>query len=410
MGAASRFLLWLGRLIGVASVLVVAGGIIWYLTVAAPTPRPPPLAAPAEPDGVEVAGWGSLPAVGPRIFGPCVRVLAIDGGGVRGIIPAMILAHIEKATGRPISDQFNLIVGTSTGSIIALGLTRPGVSTPRKPAFAAAQIAALFEEHAPDIFPYEYEQLRALRQLVRPKYDPASVEAVFAKYFGEERIGRALTEVAVPAYDFENGRRLWLTNREHGDLLMRDIARGATAVPTYFPPARLAVQKRISPSGYITLVDGALFANNPAQEALSLAERLIPSGDRSLLLLSIGTGRLTVAYTYEEVWSWGAISWSNPILEIVFNDPSVDYHARRAMAMRGGSYYRLQLDLGQHPPPLDASAPNVIAHLKSTTERFLANPPTAERVRESQLERVLAELRLPRSPACGKPIGTPVER
>jgi uncharacterized protein len=224
------------------------------------------------------------------------------------------------------------------------------------------------------------------------------------------RMGLALTEVGVPAYDFENGRRLWITNGAHGDLLMRDVVRGATAVPTYFPPARLAVQKRVSPSGYVTLVDGALFANNPAQEALGLAERLIPKGDRSLLLLSIGTGSASVAHTYEEVWNWGTIGWSNPLLEIVFNDPGIHFHVRRTLAMRGDSYYRLQLDLGRYPPPLDASAPDVIAHLKTATERFLATPPSADRVRENQLTDLIAELRLPRSPACGKRIGTPVER
>ncbi len=78
------------------------------------------------------------------------RILSIDGGGIRGIIPAIILASIEERTGKPISELFDLIAGTSTGAILALGLTKPNASG--KPEFTAQRIGELYEEEIPNIF------------------------------------------------------------------------------------------------------------------------------------------------------------------------------------------------------------------------------------------------------------------
>lgn len=72
------------------------------------------------------------------------KVLSIDGGGIRGIIPAMVLAEIEDRTGRPVAETFDLIAGTSTGGILALGLTLPGDNG--RPRYAAEELIGLYEE------------------------------------------------------------------------------------------------------------------------------------------------------------------------------------------------------------------------------------------------------------------------
>jgi hypothetical protein len=189
-----------------------------------------------QPDDVEVAGFGRSQGFGPREVGDCVRILSIDSGGVRGLIPALILARIERETGKPISQHFDLIVGTSTGAILALGLTRPSDSDAAVPAFSADKIAQLFREDASTIFPNSNSLFRTLKQVVRPKYEAENIEAVFERYFSDVRIWEALTNVRVPAYDIEEGRRIWFSRGTHADLYMRDIVRGATAVPTYLPP------------------------------------------------------------------------------------------------------------------------------------------------------------------------------
>ena len=90
---------------------------------------------------------------------PPRRVLSIDGGGIRGIIPAMVVAHIERKMGRPAHELFDLMVGTSTGGILALGLSRPGARRPAQ--FSARWVVKLYEEQGANIF--EYSLWRKLR-------------------------------------------------------------------------------------------------------------------------------------------------------------------------------------------------------------------------------------------------------
>src|SRR3954452_14332493 len=87
-------------------------------------------------------------AVGPGT----VRILAIDGGGIRGLIPAVVLADLERRTGRRVAELFDLIAGTSTGGILACALTRPAPDGGQGPAFAAADLIGLYESEGPEIF------------------------------------------------------------------------------------------------------------------------------------------------------------------------------------------------------------------------------------------------------------------
>jgi uncharacterized protein len=295
-----------------------------------------------------------------------------------------------------------LIVGTSTGAILALGLTRPSDADATLPAFSANQIALLFKDNASTIFPNSDAVLRALKQIVRPKYEAKSIEAVFERYFGDVRLTEALTNVRVPAYDIEDGRRIWFSRGQHGDLYMKDIVRGATAVPTYLPPVAVAVQKRVSDKGYVALVDGALFANNPSAEALSVADKLLSQGDPSLLVVSIGTGKGMSKHTFAQAWSWGTLGWVNPFLEIAFSDPAIDYQMTRTMAFRGGTYFCIQPELGDNPPPLDASTPDAVRFLEDVAAKYISDP-------KSKIQSVVEQLKLPRSAAC-KPMGEPIEQ
>ena len=150
---------WRIACIAVGSLL---GASASFLAWAVWTPALPPLSklskAASEPFTplVRSAGRG----FGPYPYGACFRILAIDGGGVRGVIPARILAEIEKRTQKPISEQFDLIAGTSTGALLALGLTRPSDADARKPAFRANEFVDLYLKRGRDVFPTSFGLLR----------------------------------------------------------------------------------------------------------------------------------------------------------------------------------------------------------------------------------------------------------
>src|SRR4051794_19029634 len=98
------------------------------------------------------------------------RILSIDGGGLKGALPAAFLAEVEEATGKRIVDNFDLITGTSTGGIIAIGL---GLGIP------AREILRFYQSHGPAVFRQDARRLwafekvyRAARQLRRAKYSP----------------------------------------------------------------------------------------------------------------------------------------------------------------------------------------------------------------------------------------------
>src|SRR6266851_4041723 len=114
------------------------------------------------------------------------KILSIDGGGIRGILPALMLAAIESRTKRPIADLFDMVAGTSTGGIIALGLTKPAADG--RPEHTARDIVDLYEKEGGTIFPGSLRQTLHLESLAGAKYSAAGIEATLQKYFGDARL------------------------------------------------------------------------------------------------------------------------------------------------------------------------------------------------------------------------------
>lgn len=344
--------------------------------------------------------------------GPCNRVLAIDGGGIRGLIPALLLKDIENRTGKPISSLFDLIVGTSTGAILALGLTRPDGNNLEKPAFSAADMVEIYVNEGKDIFPYHFDVFRELRRFYGPKYDPHGIETVLKGKFGDVKFADALTQVLIPGYDIEDEERLWFDSfsEDAQYIFMRDIARGATAAPTYLPPARFTVTTSFSPKGYVAIIDGGVFANNPAQVAFARGKYL--GRDVSdLLLLSIGTGKVkekddSKKPKFEEMWNWGEFRWLDKVLNIMTSDPSIGKEVERLMDLAGprNEYHRFQVDLTPPTPVnLDDASPDAIKALTEATKEYL-NKNEAEK--ETELKNIAYRLNLPKSPECGMRSGS----
>jgi predicted acylesterase/phospholipase RssA len=396
-----RALRWLGVLL-LAAIAVAGGFGVWLLRPGTPPPALAPIRADTETGRTE-SGVRWVPGIGPRTFGPCIRVLAIDGGGTRGIIPALILQEIEKRTGQPVYRSFDLIAGTSTGAILALGLTRPSDADAREPAYTAGDIVRFYEEHGAEIFPHWPSAVRALRRIFRPAYDADTLEQLYAMFFSDVRLQEALTNLLVPVYDIEEGRRVWFTALgAHAQVLMRELVRGATAAPTYLPPARVYSHARAPAKTSVAAVDGALFANNPAQAAFEAAQTLRAGSDTSVLLLSLGTGASRRPAKFEEAWGWGILGWMDPLLEIAYSDPSIDHALRQVMEPKN-TYVRLQPDLGSPAIALDDSEPATLSRMREATLRYLS-------ANAQELEHLLTMMALPRSPQCGPKVGADYER
>src|SRR5829696_5289507 len=159
------------------------------------------------------------------------KVLSIDGGGIRGIIPAMVLAEIERRTGKTTSELFDLVAGTSTGGILALGLTKPGPEG--KPQFRAERLFELYETEGRKIFSLPvWHRIYSVGGLAEEKYPSEGIEDVSRQYFGDRRLAEALTEVLIAAYEIE-GRIPWFFKRRHArdpdkkgyNFYMREVAR-----------------------------------------------------------------------------------------------------------------------------------------------------------------------------------------
>jgi patatin-like phospholipase/acyl hydrolase len=206
------------------------------------------------------------------------RVLAIDGGGVRGILPASFLATVEEQIGRNPADFFDLIVGTSTGGIIALGLGA-GMS--------AREIRDFYVERGPVIFRGQ-RHLRKIRQLVVGKYAASRLRAELEDVLGSTLIGESRTRLVIPSMDLTTGKvRLWKT--AHHVRLVQDYTRpmveaamATAAAPTYF-------RATIAATG-TSIIDGGVFANNPAALATVEAVGVLGWPRESVAILSLGCG------------------------------------------------------------------------------------------------------------------------
>lgn len=301
-----------------------------------------------------------------------IRILSIDGGGIRGIIPALILAEIEQRSGKPISSLFDLIAGTSTGGILALALSRPG--TRGKPRFTAARLVELYEEEGGRIFSRSiWHRIHAVGNLLEEKYPSKGLEAVLREYLGGTRLKQALTETLVTAYEIEQripwffARHKALKHPDTHDFPMTQVAHATAAAPTYFEPIKIPVKNG---SDYYALIDGGVFANNPAMCAYVEARTLHPRA-KDFLVLSLGTGELTRPLPYDAVKGWGLANWAQPILNVVFDGISdtADYQLRQLLP--SDRYYRFQTRLTEDNEDMDNASRRNLRDLKLLATELL---------------------------------------
>ena len=319
------------------------------------------------------------------------RLLAIDGGGIRGILPAMVLADLERRTNRPIIDLFDMIVGTSTGGLIALALACPGEGG--QPRHHARDLIRFYEVEGKRVFSRSvWHKIRAVGNLADEKYPSSGIEDVLERCFGDCRLKDALCDVVVPAYEIERRFPFFfkVSNarmKQYYDYPMKQVIRAATAAPTYFEPARITID---APNDYYALVDGALFAYNPGMCAYTEVLNRFPDHD-SIMMVSLGTGELTRRLPYDDVKDWGAARWAQPTFALMCDGicDVVDYQLQQLLPPTADGmrqYYRFQARLDVGNDDMDDASNTNIRVLKLLAEDMLqANRATLRQLSEQLL-------------------------
>jgi hypothetical protein len=322
-----------------------------------------------------------------------IKVLAIDGGGIRGIIPAIILGAIQKRLGNDLHTFFDLIAGTSTGGIIALGI---GTGCNNGKPYSPDELVNLYVANGPAIF--KQDLLTPEKALFFPKYAPDGLEKALAGFFHNAELEAALTPLLISSYDLQSQLPFFFkSHRIAADATynwpLAAIARATSAAPTYFPPHHLT-----RGSEDYALVDGGVYVNNPSMAAYAEA-RALYSGYEEFVVVSVGTGDRQDRITYSAAKDWGMIGWAQQIAPVLMDSVSeaVDYEMRQ---IPGCNYYRLQVaNLQLAEADMDNASPQNLENLQATAKQYVDSV-------SDELAQVCAELAKGRGcdmPGTGKP-------
>ena len=293
--------------------------------------------------------------------GRTVRVLSIDGGGIHGIIPAMVLDYMEQQTGRRIVDMFNLMAGSSTGGILACALNTPRGNS-KKPANAARELLRLYRDRGPQIFSAPlWDRVTSINGWIEQLYDHRNLERYLQAGLKDVWLSDAITDLLVTGYEMEyrvpfffkswKAQGRYLKTRfdkpgepetpEFRDFPLWAIARATSAGPTYFEPAR--IQNRAGDE--FVFVDGGVFANSPSMCAYISANRIYEKVDR-ILMVSLGTGQIDRENPYRRGKGWGKAQWARPLINVMMDGAEETVHYQMRTLLGEDQYFRYQIDMG----------------------------------------------------------------
>lgn len=261
------------------------------------------------------------------------RVLSIDGGGIRGLITTVLLQRLLATPGlEQVLERADLIAGTSTGGLIALGIA-DGLDL--------AVLRALYVERGPAIFDDSWlDNVIDLGKLRGAQYDIKPLRRELRRLFGDRTLGQLRKRVLIPSFDLDNEdpkRRTWKpklfhnftgTNNDRTAAVV-DVGLYTSAAPTYFPAV----------DGY---VDGGVYAGNPSMCALAQTqdERYAPTPPLGeVVLFSLGTGT-SLQYIKGRSLDWGYAQWVQPLISLMLDGTAgiADYQCAQLLGTR---YHRL---------------------------------------------------------------------
>lgn len=334
---------------------------------------------------------------------PLARILSLDGGGIRGIIPAVILKEIEHRTGKRIFELFDLIAGTSTGGILAAGLTVPKSKGSSEAKHSAEDMLNFYLNEGKVIFG---DRASKIEMFWRALHTSERIESVLKKCIGEDvKLSDALQNILITSYEIESSMPMIFNSRRAKeqpawDYRLWEVTRATSAAPMYFQPYKLERKKdeaRLVAGNddpltgayeewdvdYYALVDGGVFANNPTMCAYTEANRyrgpkyeeLINS--QEYFVVSIGTGETRKGIKLDRVKGggvkWADISGGVPIIDAMFqaNSENVDSQVRKICSHKPDQYFRIQTVISPNRASLDDISKRNLDGLVQSAEEWI---------------------------------------
>ncbi|CAL4914745.1 unnamed protein product [Urochloa decumbens] len=361
----------------------------------------------------------------PVVPGQRVTVLAIDGGGIRGLIPGTILAFLEARLQEldgpeaRLADYFDCVAGTSTGGLITAMITAPGDD--KRPLFAARDINRFYFDNCPRIFPQRSSIAAAMSALRKPRYNGKYLRSMVRSMLGETRVSDTLTNVVIPTFDIRLIQPIIFSTYDAKNIplknaLLSDVCISTSAAPTYLPAHYFQIQDATSDKAReYNLIDGGVAANNPTMVAMTQITKTMLSRDkhalfpvkpehcRKFLVLSIGTGSPSDEglFTARQCSRWGVVRWLRnngmaPLIDIFMAASSdlVDIHAAALFQSlhSDGDYLRIQdCSLRGAAATVDAATPENMRELVAIGERMLAQRVSRVNVETGRYEPVPGE-------------------
>lgn len=329
------------------------------------------------------------------------RILSIDGGGIRGIIPGMFLVALEERlrqlSGKEnthLSEYFDFFAGTSTGGILIALLLCPSEEDPHIPKYNAQQALNLYLEHGTEIFcTSNWRRFLSRFGLLSELYNESTFENILHEHFGETKLSELLKPCIFTAYNIELRKNHLFRQQKaisHGDprdFYLKDVCRATAAAPTYF-----SVAETFSIAGTrYPLVDGGVFAHNPSISALiEVLKSYNTFRIDDIHILSLGTGLAKNAYNYEDFKKKWAISIGPALVDIMTSSSSEsnDYFMTQLFKSinNAGNYLRIEpMSLSSIDSRLDAADPTNIQKIISLADRMISQ-------NEESLDKLAKEL------------------
>ncbi|XP_057853050.2 patatin-like protein 2 [Cryptomeria japonica] len=352
-------------------------------------------------------------------------ILSIDGGGVRGLIPAQALGFLEAklqeldgAEAR-LADYFDLIAGTSTGGLMTAMITSPKVN--KRPLFSAKEVTDFYLRRLPKIFPQpcRWNRFGPVISLFHGcKYSGQCLRQIFNEIIPNLRLNETITNVLLPAFDIKLQQPVIFSTFEAKENalknpFLKDVCIGTSAAPTFLPPHYFTIHDQSSRSGKsFHLIDGGIAANNPTLLAINQITKMRlkenpgftytrPQDHGDILVLSLGTGQedsQKINYDAKEAAQWGGLGWIQnkgraPIIDVFMNASADMVDIYMADMFQSGFhkvfYLRIQeVNLSGDGVSIDCSRKENLENLVNIGKKLLDKPVSKVNLETGKFEEV----------------------